>query len=182
MSSQRLCFTAMTMAIAGRWSQVSAITPTHDNGIPVTEACACTPSSAKAIAFIWGSQRVVTMLARTVVPLLRRLTMAWVLDLFPDPYPEFGQCVHKIARHPDRPHRLYMQNHGGWDDRPGIGVLRSDDQGRSWTSIADGLPSDFGFPIVVHPHKPNTIYVVPLEPMRELSRCFTRCVAQRKWR
>ncbi len=82
----------------------------------------------------------------------------------PDPYPEFGQCVHKIARHPDRPHRLYMQNHGGWDDRPGIGVLRSDDQGRSWTSIADGLPSDFGFPIVVHPHKPDTIYVVPLEP------------------
>lgn len=82
----------------------------------------------------------------------------------PDPYPEFGQCVHKIARHPDRPQRLYMQNHGGWEDRPGIGVLRSDDQGRSWTSIADGLPSDFGFPIVVHPQKPDTIYVVPLEP------------------
>ncbi len=82
----------------------------------------------------------------------------------PNPYPEFGQCVHKIARHPDRPQRLYMQNHGGWEDRPGIGVLRSDDQGRSWTSIADGLPSDFGFPIVVHPHKPDTVYVVPLEP------------------
>ncbi|MCC7336755.1 MAG: hypothetical protein IT422_16815 [Pirellulaceae bacterium] len=82
----------------------------------------------------------------------------------PDPYPEFGQCVHKIARHPDRPQRLYMQNHGGWEDRPGIGVLRSDDQGRSWTSIADGLPSDFGFPIVVHPQKPDTVYVVPLEP------------------
>jgi hypothetical protein len=82
----------------------------------------------------------------------------------PDPYPEFGQCVHKIARHPDRPARLYMQNHGGWEDRPGIGVLRSDDQGRTWTSIAKGLPSDFGFPIVVHPHKPDTVYVVPLEP------------------
>jgi hypothetical protein len=83
----------------------------------------------------------------------------------PDPYPEFGQCVHKIARHPDMPARLYMQNHGGWDDRPGIGVLRSDDHGHTWKSIADGLPSDFGFPIVVHPHKPETIYVVPLEPM-----------------
>ncbi len=82
----------------------------------------------------------------------------------PDPYPEFGQCVHKIARHPDKPQRLYMQNHGGWEDRPGIGVLHSDDQGRSWTSIADGLPSDFGFPIVVHPQKPDTVYVVPLEP------------------
>jgi len=81
----------------------------------------------------------------------------------PDPYPEFGQCVHKIARHPAAPGRLYIQNHGGWADRPGIGVLRSDDYGHSWRSIASGLPSDFGFPIVVHPHDPDTIYVVPLE-------------------
>ena len=82
----------------------------------------------------------------------------------PDPYPEFGQCVHKIASHPDVPARLYMQNHGGWPDRPGIGVLRSDDHGHSWRSISAGLPSDFGFPIVVHPHDPETVYVVPLEP------------------
>lgn len=81
----------------------------------------------------------------------------------PDPYPEFGQCVHKIARHPAAPDRLYMQNHGGWEDRPGVGVLRSDDDGKSWYSIADGLPSDFGFPIVVHPDDPDTVYVVPLE-------------------
>ena len=87
----------------------------------------------------------------------------------PDPYPEFGQCVHKIARHDDAPGRLYMQNHGGWADwtgpggpRPDIGVLRSDDYGRSWRSIAKGLPSDFGFPIVVHPHDADTVYVVPL--------------------
>lgn len=83
----------------------------------------------------------------------------------PDPYPEFGQCVHKMARHDAAPGRLYMQNHGGWPDRPGIGVLRSDDHGQSWYSIAEGLPSDFGFPIVVHPHDPDTVYVVPLEPM-----------------
>jgi hypothetical protein len=82
----------------------------------------------------------------------------------PDPYPEFGQCVHKIVRHEDAPGRLYMQNHGGWPDRPGIGVLRSDDHGHSWRSIADGLPSDFGFPILVHPHDADTIYVMPLEP------------------
>jgi photosystem II stability/assembly factor-like uncharacterized protein len=89
----------------------------------------------------------------------------------PDPYPEFGQCVHKIARHDGAPGRLYMQNHGGWAEwtgpggpRPDIGVLRSDDHGRSWRSIAKGLPSDFGFPIVVHPHDPDTVYVVPLEP------------------
>ncbi len=83
----------------------------------------------------------------------------------PDPYPEFGQCVHKIAGHKDVPGRLYMQNHGGWDDRPGIGVLRSDDHGASWRSIAKGLPSDFGFPIAVHPHDPDTVYVMPLEGM-----------------
>ncbi len=90
----------------------------------------------------------------------------------PDPYPEFGQCVHKIVGHPDAPGRLYMQNHGGWADwdgpggpRPGIGVLRSDDHGRTWRSIAKGLPSDFGFPMVVHPHDADTAYVVPLEPM-----------------
>ena len=81
----------------------------------------------------------------------------------PDPYPEFGQCVHKIAGHPDAPGRLYIQNHGGWPDRPGIGVLRSDDHGRTWRSIARGLPSDFGFPVVVHPHDPDTVYVLPLE-------------------
>ena len=81
----------------------------------------------------------------------------------PDPFPEFGQCVHKIARHKDASGRLYMQNHGGWAERPGIGVLRSDDHGRTWKSISKGLPSDFGFPIVVHPHDADTIYVVPLE-------------------
>ncbi len=81
----------------------------------------------------------------------------------PDPFPEFGQCVHKIARHPDAPGRLYMQNHGGFPERPDIGVLRSDDHGRTWRSIAKGLPSDFGFPIVVHPHDADTVYVMPLE-------------------
>jgi hypothetical protein len=89
----------------------------------------------------------------------------------PDPYPEFGQCVHKIVRPEAAPGRLYMQNHGGWADwtgpggpRPDIGVLRSDDYGRSWRSIAKGLPTDFGFPIVVHPRHADTVYVMPLEP------------------
>jgi photosystem II stability/assembly factor-like uncharacterized protein len=72
----------------------------------------------------------------------------------PDPFPEFGQCVHKIAAHPDVPNRIFAQNHGG--------VYRSDNGGDQWTSIADGLPSDFGFPVVVHPHKPETVFVFPL--------------------
>lgn len=69
-------------------------------------------------------------------------------------YPEFGQCVHKVARHPDFPDRLFAQNH--------CGVYRSDDGADSWTSIADGLPTDFGFSIVVHPHEPDTVYVFPI--------------------
>ncbi|HWD83701.1 MAG TPA: exo-alpha-sialidase [Kribbella sp.] len=72
----------------------------------------------------------------------------------PDPDPEFGQCVHKLAAHPDVPERMFAQNHHG--------VYRSDDGGAIWKSIADGLPSDFGFPIVVHPHEPDTVYVFPL--------------------
>lgn len=72
----------------------------------------------------------------------------------PDPDPEFGQCVHKLAAHPDVPERMYAQNHHG--------VYRSDDGGSIWKSIADGLPSDFGFPIAVHPHEPETVYVFPL--------------------
>jgi photosystem II stability/assembly factor-like uncharacterized protein len=72
----------------------------------------------------------------------------------PDPDPEFGQCVHKLAGHPDVPDRMFAQNHHG--------VYRSDDGGSIWKSIADGLPSDFGFPIVVHPHEPETVYVFPL--------------------
>jgi photosystem II stability/assembly factor-like uncharacterized protein len=83
----------------------------------------------------------------------------------PAPYPEFGQCVHKMAGHPDAPGRFYMQNHGGDPKLPGIGVLRTDDHGRTWRSIAEGLPSDFGFPIVVHPQDPDTVYVVPLDGM-----------------
>lgn len=72
----------------------------------------------------------------------------------PDPWPEFGQCVHKVSMNPGRPERLFAQNHHG--------VYRSDDGGQSWQSIADGLPSDFGFPMVSHPHQPDTIYVFPL--------------------
>ncbi|QWZ09001.1 exo-alpha-sialidase [Nocardioides panacis] len=70
-------------------------------------------------------------------------------------FPEFGQCVHKVARDPQNPDRLYLQNHGG--------VYRSDDGADAWTSIADGLPSDFGFPVVAHPHRPGTVWVFPLE-------------------
>jgi len=75
-------------------------------------------------------------------------------SFMPDPEPEFGQCVHKVTRSPVDPDRLYAQNHGG--------VFRSDDGGIRWTAIGPGLPSDFGFPVVVHPARPDTAYVFPL--------------------
>ena len=73
----------------------------------------------------------------------------------PDPYPEYGQCVHKIAAHPNQPERFFAQVHHG--------VYRSDDGAASWQSIADELPSDFGFPMVIHPHRPEVIYNFPLQ-------------------
>jgi hypothetical protein len=73
----------------------------------------------------------------------------------PDPYPEYGQCVHKIASHPSQPERFYAQVHHG--------VYRSDDGAQSWQSIADDLPSDFGFPMVIHPRRPEVIYNFPLQ-------------------
>jgi hypothetical protein len=75
-------------------------------------------------------------------------------SFMPDPDPEFGQCVHKVAVDADGA-RLYAQNHHG--------VYRSDDGAESWTSIADGLPSDFGFPVLAHPRTPGTAWVVPLQ-------------------
>jgi len=69
-------------------------------------------------------------------------------------YPEFGQCVHKVSRDAVNPERLYLQNHHG--------VYRSDDDGQSWQSIADGLPSDFGFPMVAHPRSADTAWNFPL--------------------
>ena len=73
----------------------------------------------------------------------------------PDPDAEVGHCVHNLAMHPSRPQTLFMQKH--WD------VMRSDDAGDSWTEVSGNLPSDFGFPIGVHPHEPETIYVVPIK-------------------
>jgi BNR/Asp-box repeat len=73
----------------------------------------------------------------------------------PDPAAEVGHCVHRIAAHRARPDVLFMQKH--WD------VMRSDDAGESWREVSGNLPSDFGFPIDIHSHEPDTIYVVPIK-------------------
>src|SRR5207237_772313 len=77
-----------------------------------------------------------------------------VSNFMPDPKAEVGHCVHRIAMHPSRPSTLFMQKH--WD------VMRTDDGGDSWREVSGNLPTDFGLPIDVHAHEPETIYVVPI--------------------
>jgi hypothetical protein len=76
-------------------------------------------------------------------------------DFLPDKHPEFGQCVHKVAQSKQRPERMFLQNH--W------GLYRSDDRGESWNDIAANVPSDFGFPVAVHPDDPDSAWIIPLE-------------------
>ena len=73
----------------------------------------------------------------------------------PDPDAAVGHCVHCLAMHPSRPNVLFMQKH--WD------IMRSDNAGDLWHEVSGNLPSDFGFPIAVHAHEPETIYVVPIK-------------------
>jgi photosystem II stability/assembly factor-like uncharacterized protein len=88
----------------------------------------------------------------TWLPINRGLISPFEL---PDPTAEVGHCVHNLAMHPARPGVLFMQKH--WD------VMRSDDAGDQWREVSGNLPSDFGFPIAVHAHEPETIYVVPIK-------------------
>ncbi|HEV7210042.1 MAG TPA: exo-alpha-sialidase [Mycobacteriales bacterium] len=85
----------------------------------------------------------------------RPINRGLLSDGIPSPAAEVGHCVHRIALHPARPDVLFMQKH--WD------VMRSDDAGESWQEISGNLPSDFGFPIDVHAHEPDTVYVVPIK-------------------
>ena len=71
----------------------------------------------------------------------------------PERYPETGHNVHRVVMHPRTPGRLYRQCYNG--------TYRSDDGGRSWTEITDGLPSDFGYGIVTDPNDPDTVFQVP---------------------
>jgi hypothetical protein len=73
-------------------------------------------------------------------------------DFQPDKYPEFGQCLHRMLQHPTRPDTLYQQNH--------CGVYRSDNAGDEWVDIHANLPTDFGFPIAIDPHHPDTVYTI----------------------
>ncbi|MBC7790786.1 MAG: exo-alpha-sialidase [Anaerolineae bacterium] len=89
-------------------------------------------------------------------------------EFLPDKYPKFGQCVHKVVNHPKHPERLFLQNH--W------GLYRSEDWGDAWHDVANGVPSDFGFAMQMHPSEPETVYIIPLESDE------FRCVPEAKLR
>jgi photosystem II stability/assembly factor-like uncharacterized protein len=89
-------------------------------------------------------------------------------EFLPDKLPEYGQCVHKLLMTGGAEPTLYQQNH--------CGVYRSANGGRSWDEISAGLPSDFGFPLALHPRQPGTLYVIPLQGAE------FRCPPERKLR
>lgn len=74
-------------------------------------------------------------------------------DFLPAPYPEAGQCVHRMRMHPAQPERLWQQNH--------CGTYRSDDGGESWVDVTEGLPSDYGYALAIDAHDPDAAWVVP---------------------
>ena len=84
----------------------------------------------------------------------RPVNQGLLSDGIPSPAARVGHCVHNLAAHPSRPETLFMQKH--WD------VMRSDDGGEHWNEISGDLPTDFGFPIGVHAHEPETVYVIPI--------------------
>jgi photosystem II stability/assembly factor-like uncharacterized protein len=88
---------------------------------------------------------------KTWIPINRGLKSQYI----PDPNAEVGHCVHNMALHPSRPDVVFMQKH--WD------VMRTDNSGAEWREVSGNLPTDFGFPIGVHAHEPDTIYVVPIK-------------------
>ena len=79
-------------------------------------------------------------------------------DFLPIPDPEYGHDPHCISLHPLQPDRLYQQNH--------CGIYRIDRPEETWTRIGRNMPTkirDIGFPIVLHPRDPNTVWVFPMD-------------------
>ncbi|MBI2994493.1 MAG: glycosyl hydrolase [Gammaproteobacteria bacterium] len=79
-------------------------------------------------------------------------------DFLPDPFPEFGHDVHCMRLHPLAPDRLYQQNH--------CGIYRMDRAAARWERIGDNMPKkvgDIGFPMVLHPRDPDTVWVFPMD-------------------
>jgi photosystem II stability/assembly factor-like uncharacterized protein len=70
----------------------------------------------------------------------------------PDIYPEYGQCIHRFVQHPTQPDTLYQQNH--------CGIYKTTNGGEDWIDIQRDMPSEFGFPIALDAHHPDTVFVI----------------------
>ena len=128
------------------------------SGSPGAGGCACTRSSSTPTTRSASSSPSPRRAPSAPMMAARpgsRSTAGCARSELPDEDAEVGHCVHRIAMHPSRPDVLFMQKH--WD------VMRSDDAGESWHEVSGNLPTDFGFPIDVHAHEPETIYVVPIK-------------------
>ena len=131
------------------------------SGSPAPAACACTPSSstrpirsASMSPFPPRAPSARTTAERRGNPLTADCSSPYL----PEPTPEIGFCVHRLALHPSRPDVVFMQLHQGG------GVFRSDNAGDQWVEVNGNLPTDFGFPIDVHAHEADTVYAVPMDP------------------
>ncbi len=79
-------------------------------------------------------------------------------DFLPVPDPEYGHDPHCVRLHPAMPDRLYQQNH--------CGLFRLDRPAERWTDIGGGMPKSvgaIGFPLVVHPRDPDTLWIFPMD-------------------
>ena len=79
-------------------------------------------------------------------------------DFLPDPYPEYGHDPHCVRLHPLQPDRLYQQNH--------CGIYRIERAEGRWVRIGEAMPKkvgDIGFPLVLHPRDPDTLWVFPMD-------------------
>ena len=67
---------------------------------------------------------------------------------------DIGYCVHALVLDPGDPEVLYRQEHRG--------LYRSDDGSQTWQDANDGVPSRFGFPLVMD-HSTRHLFAVPQE-------------------
>lgn len=78
-------------------------------------------------------------------------------DFLPDPNAEYGHDVHCMRVHPETGD-TYQQNH--------CGIYRFDAASREWDRIGRNMPADIGdigFPLVLHPRDPSTLWVFPMD-------------------
>ena len=117
--NRRHCFAAATVAIRGRWFPALVTTNTRNIGNPVPAACVLHTIVRDGNRVHVGISTGGHYLSEDGGETFQASNNGVGAGFVPDPYPEFGQCVHKIARHADAPGRLYMQNHGGWERSAG---------------------------------------------------------------